>query len=64
MQQLLEGDIQVEETAALDTLLPNSVFLRTVFPHKQALTQGEAVDLVKYDQLLSDSDVETESVKN
>ncbi|KAG5891517.1 hypothetical protein JTB14_014441 [Gonioctena quinquepunctata] len=52
MQQLLSGiDKADEEILNLDEPVPNSQILRTIAPHKQALSQGEIVELVKYDQL-------------
>lgn len=63
MRQLLGGEIEIEEDIALlETPVQNSAVLRTVLPHKQALTEGEVVSLLKHDQLnSSSSDKETES---
>lgn len=54
MQQLLRGEIQLEEDSVLETPLTNSVLIRTVFPHKQGLTQAEVVEFVKYDELVKE----------
>lgn len=63
MRQLLSGAIEIEEEIALlDTPVQNSAVLRTVLPHKHALTEGEIVNLLKHDQLNSaSSDNENES---
>lgn len=54
MRQLLQGEIQLEEDTALETPLTNSALLRTVFPHRQGLTQAEVVELLKYDELVNE----------
>ncbi|KAJ8916870.1 hypothetical protein NQ315_005877 [Exocentrus adspersus] len=54
MQQLLAGAVQVEEAIELEETIPNSSILRTIAPQKQALTQGEIVEFIKYDQLKDD----------
>ncbi|CAH0564165.1 unnamed protein product [Brassicogethes aeneus] len=52
MQQLMLADpFYEDENIELDTPVPNSHIIRTLQPQKQALNQGEIVELVKYDQL-------------
>lgn len=63
LQQLLNGDINLEENLTLEAPLSNSALLRTILPQKQALTQGEIVQFAKYDQLVDsyvDKEIETE----
>lgn len=68
MQQLLCGDSTfVEVGFDLDEPVNNSQILRTILPQKQALNQGEIVELVKYDQLSneeSDTDVNRDCEEN
>lgn len=68
MQQLLSTAVHVEdEILELEEPISNSQILRTIAPQKQALSQGEIVELVKYDQLKdddSDSEVNKDSKAN
>lgn len=68
MQQLLTSAVHVEEEIIeLDEPISNLQILRTIAPQKQALNQGEIVELVKYDQLRnddSDSEVNKDSSAN
>lgn len=43
--------VYVDEDLKLDEPIEDSPILRTVAPHRQALTHGETVELVRYDQL-------------
>ncbi|KAJ8959113.1 hypothetical protein NQ318_022370 [Aromia moschata] len=55
MRDLLTSAAYVEEELIeLEEPVSNSQLLRTIAPQKQALTQGEVVSLVKYDQLKDD----------
>lgn len=59
MQQLLFSQCEVDdETIDLNTPIDNSTILRAIAPQKQALTQGELVELVKYDQLIEEKEEE------
>lgn len=60
MLHLMNGDYDDSEELDLNTPVENSSILRTIAPHRQALTQGELVELVKYDQLV---DEEAEDAK-
>ncbi|KAF2897342.1 hypothetical protein ILUMI_08837 [Ignelater luminosus] len=55
MQQLLSGvsSCAVEDDT-LDTPCKDSAILRTLAPEKQALTQGERVPLVEYNELVNE----------
>lgn len=68
MQQLLTSAVHIdEEIIELDEPISNSQILRTIAPQKQAINQGEIVELVKYDQLKnddSDSEVNKDSSAN
>lgn len=68
MQQLLTSAVHVEEEIIeFDEPISNSQILRTIAPQKQALYQGEIVELVKYDQLKnddSDSELNKDSSAN
>lgn len=57
MRQLLcceESIYKQEETLQFEVPIEDSPILRAVAPHKQALTYGETVDLLRYDQLATD----------
>lgn len=56
MQELLSDVLRINEDSDLDIPVENSAILRTLAPQKQALTQGELVELVKYDQLVNEDD--------
>lgn len=56
MQALINSDNISDEIIDLDTPVENSTILRTILPQRQALTQGELVELVHYDQLIEESD--------
>lgn len=56
MQALLNSDNISDEIIDLDTPVENSTILRTILPQRQALTQGELVELVQYDQLIEEGD--------
>lgn len=43
-----------EDILSLDEPVPNSQLLRAIAPQRQALNQGELVDLVRHDQLKDD----------
>lgn len=69
MHQLMYGGNNTvnEEDLELDEPINNSHLLRTFLPQKQALNQGEVVELVKYDQLSnedSDPDVNKDYEEN
>lgn len=50
--QLLNGITEFDlEQSELEEPVNSSTILRTIAPERQALTQGELVELVKYDQL-------------
>lgn len=52
MRQLLqENYIYEEEILQFEEPIEDSPILRAVAPHRQALTHGETVELVRYDQL-------------
>lgn len=54
MRQLLNADSAIYddvETLQLEQTIEESTILRAIAPHKQALTHGETVELVRYDQL-------------
>lgn len=64
MQQLLCGiENCTTEDDTLETPVPNSTILRAIAPEKQALTTGELVDLVNYDQLVEDSESDKKEEK-
>ncbi|KAK4874092.1 hypothetical protein RN001_013452 [Aquatica leii] len=52
MQQLLKNDYDSNVNDSLDTPIEHSTLLRTLAPERQALTQGERVTLIQYDQLI------------
>lgn len=55
MLQLLNEETNYSgEQSFLDEPVSNSQILRTLLPQKQALNQGEVVELIKYDQLSSE----------
>lgn len=58
MQQLLLADAHYdsEETLELDAPVTTSHIVRALYPERQAISQGEVVELVKYDQLTNDDD--------
>ncbi|XP_076269463.1 uncharacterized protein LOC143202058 isoform X2 [Rhynchophorus ferrugineus] len=56
LQLLNEEHSYSVEQSHLDEPIPNSQILRTLLPQKQALNQGEVVELIKYDQLSSEAD--------
>lgn len=59
MRQLLcEESIYEEETLRFAEPIEDSPILRTVAPHRQALTHGETVKLVRYDQLATEKQQE------
>ncbi|KAJ8946790.1 hypothetical protein NQ314_008773 [Rhamnusium bicolor] len=68
MQQLLNSAIHLdEEIIELEESIPHSQILRTIAPQKQALNQGEIVELVKYDQLKddeSDTEINKDCIEN
>lgn len=64
MQQLLRGEIQLEEDSVLEAPLTNSVLVRTVFPHRQGLTQAEVVELIKYDELVKEASETDQDTSN
>ncbi|KAK5641716.1 hypothetical protein RI129_010263 [Pyrocoelia pectoralis] len=53
MRQLLIADSNPETDLELDTPIEPSPILRTIAPSKQALTEGELVTLIQYDQLIN-----------
>ncbi|XP_022917041.1 coiled-coil domain-containing protein 32 [Onthophagus taurus] len=63
MNQLLNNTQYSEDVdLELDEPIESSTVLRAITPQKQALTQGEIVELVKYDQLKEDdSEVEEDN---
>lgn len=64
MQQLLSGvsSCAVEDDT-LDVPCKDSAILRTLAPEKQALTQGERVPLVEYNELVNEeAEVDSEPV--
>lgn len=63
MQALLNSD-SVDEILDLDTPIENSTILRTILPQRQALTQGELVELVHYDQLIEENDINSQNIEN
>lgn len=58
MRQLLSNGEPIyadaEENLRLEEPIEESAILRAVAPHKQALTHGETVELVQYDQLANE----------
>ncbi|KAF5270712.1 hypothetical protein FQA39_LY01450 [Lamprigera yunnana] len=64
MQQLLSADYNtVVGEQSFDTPVENSTILRTIAPEKQALTEGERVTLIEYDQLVdNETDLTPEKV--
>lgn len=57
MQALLNSDNLNDELLDFDTPVENSAILRTILPQRQALTQGELVELVQYDQLIEEDNL-------
>lgn len=55
MRELMKSEDFPDETLTLDIPIENSTILRTLLPQRQALTQGELVELVKYDQLVDEN---------
>lgn len=52
MRQLLTENSPLDaEQLELEDPIADSPLLRTIQPHKQALNQGEIVELIKHDQL-------------
>lgn len=57
MRQLLSENSPLEtEQLELEDPIADSPLLRTIQPHKQALNQGEIVELIKHDQLATCED--------
>lgn len=55
----MHGELDyITDDENLDTAINSSAFLRAVAPERQALTTGEIVELVKYDRLNNDEDLE------
>lgn len=46
-----ESPFNTEQQLQLDTPIANSALLRSLLPHRQALTIGELVELLQHDQL-------------
>ncbi|XP_030768043.1 uncharacterized protein LOC115891651 isoform X2 [Sitophilus oryzae] len=65
VQLLTDETTSFTESTCLDEPIQNSQLLRTLLPQKQALNQGEVVDLIKFDQLaLEVEEAENSSVTN
>ncbi|KAB0793088.1 hypothetical protein PPYR_12708 [Photinus pyralis] len=53
LRQLLLTNSESDTDISLDTPIEPSPILRTIAPSKQALTEGELVTLIQYDQLVN-----------
>lgn len=66
MQELLSNNIylEVEEEHIDFDISPASLILKTIVPQKQALNQGELLQLVKNDHLETEITQDTDSLQD
>ncbi|KRT83773.1 hypothetical protein AMK59_3564 [Oryctes borbonicus] len=63
-QLLSEPEYDCSRDLSLDEPIESTTIMRTIMPQKQALTQGEIVELLKYDRLENPETDSPEEKKN